>query len=100
MSADVDELARIPNGVRRQVDPPPTSAARRGPPWGAHGRSIPQCNQADSPPGPWPARVAAQTPYELTALAMAGQRHLDPPLAETIGLSRPDLVTLCLGANI
>ncbi|MGP9611978.1 GDSL-type esterase/lipase family protein [Brachybacterium sp. AOP42-B2-9] len=72
----------------------------RGPRWTVHGSSITQCNQADSPTGTWPALVAAQNTYELTALGMAGQCHLDPPLAETIGRSRPDLVTLCLGANI
>ena len=52
------------------------------------------------PLGTWPALVAAQTDYELTALGISGQCHLDPPLAETVGRSRPDLVTLCLGANI
>lgn len=77
-----------------------TPAARRGPRWVVHGSSITQCNQADSPTGTWPALVAAQNSYELTALGMAGQCHLDPPLAETIGRSRSDLVTLCLGANI
>jgi hypothetical protein len=75
-------------------------APPRGPRWTVHGSSITQCNQAQSPLGTWPALVAAQNSYELTALGMSGQCHLDPPLAETIGRSRPDLVTLCLGANI
>ncbi|MGP9746965.1 GDSL-type esterase/lipase family protein [Brachybacterium sp. AOP29-B2-41] len=75
-------------------------APPRGPRWAVHGSSITQCNQADSPTGTWPALVAAQNSYELTALGMSGQCHLDPPLAETIGRSRPDLVTLCLGANV
>lgn len=75
-------------------------AGPRGPRWTVHGSSITQCNQADSPTGTWPALVAAQNSFELTALGMAGQCHLDPPLAEAIGRSRPDLVTLCLGANI
>lgn len=74
--------------------------APRGPRWTVHGSSITQCNQADSPTGTWPALVAARNSWEVTALGMAGQCHLDPPLAETIGRSRPDLVTLCLGANI
>lgn len=77
-----------------------TPAPPRGPRWTVHGSSITQCNQADTPTGTWPALVAAQNSYDLTALGMAGQCHLDPPLAETIGRSRPDLVTLCLGANI
>lgn len=76
------------------------AAAPRGPRWTVYGSSITQCNQADSPTGTWPALVAAQNSWELTALGMAGQCHLDPPIAETIGASRPDLVTLCLGANI
>ncbi|HJC68081.1 MAG TPA: hypothetical protein H9932_00160 [Candidatus Brachybacterium intestinipullorum] len=75
-------------------------APPRGPRWTVHGSSITQCNEADSPLGTWPALVAAQNDYELTALGMSGQCHLDPPLAETVGRSRPDLVTLCLGANI
>lgn len=174
MNADVDELARIPNGVRLEIDTDasalevelttteahadsarrldvvvdgelvatreaggsvstwidlPSRPARvelwlphaaptvlhevmlhgatqlapagpRGPRWAVHGSSITQCNQADTPTGTWPALVAAQNSFELTALGMAGQCHLDPPLAETIGRSRPDLVTLCLGANI
>ena len=75
-------------------------AAPSGPRWTVHGSSITQCNQADSPTGTWPALVAAQNSWELTALGMSGQCHLDPPLAETIGRSRPDLVTLCIGANI
>lgn len=174
MSADVDELARIPNGVRLEVDTDasdlevalttteaygdsarcldvvvdgepaatreaggsvsvrvelpgrparvelwlphaaPTvlhevalvgatecvAAAARGPRWTVYGSSITQCNQAESPTGTWPALVAAQNSYDLTALGMSGQCQLDPPLAETIGASRPDLVTLCLGANI
>ena len=53
-----------------------------------------------APPAPGPRLVAAQNSYDLTALGMSGQCQLDPPLAETIGASRPDLVTLCLGANI
>lgn len=174
MSADVDELARIPNGVRLEVDTDasalevaltttaahadsarrldvvvdgtlhatrevggevelridlpgtfsrvelwlphaaPTIVRRvllhgasqlapappRGPRWAVHGSSITQCNQAGSPTGTWPALVAARNSYELTALGMAGQCHLDPPLAETLGRARPDLVTLCVGANI
>ena len=169
MSADVDELARIPNGVRLEVDTDASAlevalttteaygdsarsldvvvdgeltatrevggsvsvrielpgrparvelwlphaaptvlhgatecapAAPRGPRWTVYGSSITQCNQAESPTGTWPALVAAQNFFEVTALGMSGQCHLDPPLAETIGASRPDLVTLCLGANI
>lgn len=76
------------------------AAAPRGPRWTVYGSSITQCNQADSPTGTWPALVAAQNAYELTALGMSGHCQLDPPIAETIGESRPDLVTLCLGANI
>jgi hypothetical protein len=75
-------------------------APPRGPRWSVHGSSISQCNEAESPLGTWPALVAAHNDYELTALGMSGQCHLDPPLAETVGRSRPDLVTLCLGANI
>jgi len=75
-------------------------AAPRGPRWTVHGSSISQCNEAESPLGTWPALVAAQNSYELTALGMSGQCHLDPPLAETVGRSAPDLVTLCFGANI
>ena len=75
-------------------------APPRGPRWTVHGSSITQCNEADSPVGTWPALVAAQNDYELTALGLSGQCHLDPPVAETIGRSRPDLVTLCIGANI
>ncbi|ATG50184.1 hypothetical protein CFK38_00595 [Brachybacterium vulturis] len=75
-------------------------AAPRGPRWTVYGSSITQCNQAVSPTGTWPALLAARNSFELTALGISGQCHLDPPLAETIGASRPDLVTLCLGANI
>lgn len=75
-------------------------AAPRGPRWAVYGSSITQCNQAESPTATWPALVAAQNTFELTALGMSGQCQLDPPLAETIGASRPDLVSLCLGANI
>ena len=174
MSADVDELARIPNGVRLEIDTDaqaleialtvheayagaarcldlvvdgelaatrevagraevrlelpgrparielwlphtaPTflhdvvlhgaselaAAAPCGPRWTVYGSSISQCNEAGSPTGTWPALVAARNSYELTALGLSGQCHLDPPIAETIGASRPDLVTLCLGANI
>ncbi|APX33886.1 hypothetical protein BH708_15520 [Brachybacterium sp. P6-10-X1] len=75
-------------------------AGPRGPRWAVYGSSITQCNQAASPTGTWPALVAAQNSWELTALGMSGQCHLDPPLAETIGAARPDLVTVCLGANI
>src|SRR5699024_10643454 len=78
----------------------PAPAAPRGPRWTAYGSSITQCNQAEHPTGTWPALVAAQNSYELTALGMSGQCHLDPPLADAIGASRPDLVSLCLGANI
>lgn len=77
-----------------------TPAAPRGPRWAVYGSSITQSNQADSPTGTWPALVSAQNSYELTALGMSGQCHLDPPLAETIGAARPDLITLCLGANV
>jgi hypothetical protein len=80
----------------RVLEPAPP----RGPRWSVHGSSISQCNEAESPLGTWPALVAARNDYELTALGMSGQCHLDPPLAETVGRSRPDLVTLCLGANI
>lgn len=75
-------------------------APARGPRWAVHGSSITQGNQADSPTGTWPALVAAKNSYELTALGMSGQCHLDPPLAEAVGGARPDLVTLCLGANV
>src|SRR5690606_2063470 len=74
-------------------------APPRGPRWTVHGSSITQCNEAESPLGTWPALVAAQNDYELSALGLSGQCHLDPPVAETIGRSRPDLVTLCIGAN-
>lgn len=77
-----------------------TPSLPRGPRWVMHGSSITQCNQAESPTGTWPALVAARNSVELTALGMSGQCHLDPPLAETIGAARPDLVTLCLGANV
>lgn len=79
---------------------PATPATPRGPRWAVYGSSITQCNEAPSPVGTWPALVAARNSFELTALGMSGQCHLDPPLAETIGQARPDLVTLCLGANI
>lgn len=75
-------------------------AAPRGLRWAVYGSSITQGNQAASPTGTWPALVAAQNSWELTALGMSGQCHLDPPLAETIGEARPDLVTVCLGANV
>ncbi|WP_151904776.1 GDSL-type esterase/lipase family protein [Brachybacterium ginsengisoli] len=75
-------------------------AAPRGPRWAVYGSSITQGNQADSPTGTWPALVAAQNSYELTALGMSGQCQLDPPLADTLGAAGPDLITLCLGANV
>lgn len=75
-------------------------SAPRGPRWTVHGSSISQCNEAPSPTRTWPALVAAQGGYELTALGLSGECHLDPPVAETVGRSRPDLVTLCVGANI
>lgn len=68
--------------------------------WCTYGSSITQCNQAPSPTQTWPALVAAENSWDLTALGMAGQCHLDPPLAQTCGEANPDLISLCVGANI
>lgn len=83
------------HGAARLEPAPP-----RGLRWAVYGSSITQCNQAESPTRTWPALVAAENSWELTALGMSGQCHLDPPLAQTLGAARPDLVTMCLGANV
>ena len=80
LAGDVSGLRPLLHEASVHVPAPP-----RGPRWTVHGSSITQCNEAESPLGTWPALVAAQNDYELKALGLSGQCHLDPPVAETIG---------------
>ena len=68
--------------------------------WVTYGSSITQCRGAASPSLTWPSLVALQNNLELTCLGYGGQCHLDPLIATTIGSTKADLITLCLGINI
>lgn len=68
--------------------------------WVAYGSSITQCSGAPGPTRTWPALVSLALDWDLTALGMAGECHLDPAVARTIAATEADLVFLCLGVNI
>lgn len=74
---------------------PPT-----GPRWITYGSSITQCTGAYGPSETWPALVARQHGWELVALGLAGECHLDPIAARTIRDTPARLISLCLGINI
>lgn len=78
------------------LDAAPVTAPR----WVVYGSSITQCNDAPTPTQTWPALVARRNLWDLTALGMSGQCHLDPPLAQACGQCAPDVITLCLGTNV
>lgn len=68
--------------------------------WVAYGSSITHCRGVPTPTRTWPALVSRALGWELTALGMAGECHLDPAVARTIAATRADVVFLCVGANI
>jgi hypothetical protein len=74
---------------------PPT-----GPRWITYGSSITQCTGASGPSETWPALVARQHGWDLVALGLAGECHLDPIAARTIRDTPARLISLCLGINI
>lgn len=68
--------------------------------WLTYGSSITHCIEADGPSQTWPALVARKLDFELYALGMAGQCHLDYAIEQTIAGSDVDAISLCLGINI
>lgn len=68
--------------------------------WVAYGSSITQCRGVPTPTRTWPALVSRALGWDLTALGMAGECHLDPSVARTIAGLPLDVVFLCVGANI
>lgn len=79
----------------KAVPVPPT-----GPRWVAYGSSITQCAGAYGPSETWPALVARRHGWELVALGLAGECHLDPVAARTIRDTPARLISLCLGINV
>lgn len=70
------------------------------PHWIAYGSSITHCREALGPSDAWPARVATELGWRLTALGFAGQCHLDPVVAQHIRNTPAELISMCLGINI
>ncbi|TWD79148.1 lysophospholipase L1-like esterase [Kribbella amoyensis] len=77
------------------VPQPPT-----GPRWITYGSSITQCAGSDGPSETWPALVARRHGWDLVALGLAGECHLDPIAATTLRDTPARLISLCLGINI
>ncbi|HEY4567924.1 MAG TPA: GDSL-type esterase/lipase family protein [Kribbella sp.] len=74
--------------------------APSGPRWMTYGSSITQCSGAAGPSETWPALVARHHGWDLVALGLAGECHLDPVAARTIRDTPARLISLCLGINI
>jgi hypothetical protein len=70
------------------------------PRWVAYGSSITQCRGAEGPSQTWPALVARERRWDVTALGFGGECHLDPIAATTIALRPAELLSFCVGVNI
>ncbi len=70
------------------------------PRWITYGSSITQCRTASSPSHTWPAIVAREGGYNLTALGYGGQCHLDPMIARMMRDMPADFLSICVGINI
>lgn len=70
------------------------------PRWIPYGSSITQCRTAASPSRTWPAIVARERGYNLTALGYGGQCHLDAMIARMMREMPADFLSLCVGINI
>ncbi|MFZ1755706.1 MAG: SGNH/GDSL hydrolase family protein [Caldilineaceae bacterium] len=70
------------------------------PRWITYGSSITQCRTAFSPSRTWPAIVARERGYNLTALGYGGQCHLDVTIARMIRDMPVDFLSICVGINI
>lgn len=76
-----------------------TIAHAQGPRWITYGSSITHCQQADGPTETWPALVARREGWQLSNLGLAGECQLDPVVADTIGQTPAELISLCVGIN-
>lgn len=79
------------------VAPPSGGPTRR---WTHYGSSISHCFEAVRPTGAWPAVAARAAGVDLQSCAFAGQCHLDPFVARTIGRQPADLISAKLGINV
>ena len=70
------------------------------PRWITYGSSITQCRTASSPSHTWPAIVARERDYNLTALGYGGQCHLDVMIARMMRDMPADFLSICVGINI
>lgn len=70
------------------------------PRWITYGSSITQCRTAFSPSRTWPAIVAREQGYNLTALGFGGQCHLDTTIARMMRDMPADFLSICAGINI
>lgn len=70
------------------------------PKWVVHGSSITHDSLAGGPSETWPAIVARQADWHLTAFGFRGECHLDPFVTREIARLPADLITLELGINI
>lgn len=68
--------------------------------WTTYGSSITQCAHASGPSETWPALVARRTDWDMLALGLGGECHLDAAARRSIERRPADLISLCMGINI
>lgn len=96
----------LPHNTRTRIGPLHLDASFVEPPapprvrWVAYASSITQCGEAPTPTRTWPALVSRNLDWHLTSLGLAGQAHLDHPVASTIAALPADVISLCLGINV
>lgn len=67
--------------------------------WSTYGSSLTMCRRAASPTRAWPAMVASEFGWNLTALGFGGQCCFDPVVARTMAKQPADVLSVCLGIN-
>ncbi len=77
-----------------------TAAPDPRPRWVVHGSSITHDALAPGPSETWPAILAREANWHLTALGFRGDCHLDPFVARAIADIPADILTLELGINV